>query len=114
MDAFESKFLGTPDVVDVVGVAAIDENIASLERGQDIRDGLVDDRRRHHQPYRSRLLEFFHQIRQRGSSHRIFLYQFFDCSRRHIEDHAIVPISDEPAHHIGAHPAQADHSELHE
>src|SRR5262245_17431674 len=31
----------------------------------------------------------------------------------HVEDHALVPTLDETAHHVRAHPAEADHSELH-
>ena len=36
-----------------------------------------------------------------------------DRLRRHVEDHALVAAPDQPPHHVRAHPAQADHSELH-
>ena len=33
--------------------------------------------------------------------------------RRHVEDHAFVAALQQAAHHVRAHPAEADHSELH-
>ena len=33
---------------------------------------------------------------------------------RHVEHHAVMSAFDQPAHHVGAHPTQSDHSELHD
>ena len=32
---------------------------------------------------------------------------------RHVEHHAFVPFSDDAPHHVGAHPSQTNHSQLH-
>jgi hypothetical protein len=39
--------------------------------------------------------------------------QFFHHFRRPVEHHALVARPEKPPHHVGAHPAQTDHSELH-
>ena len=41
------------------------------------------------------------------------LGHLIDRVGRHVEDDAIVAALQEAPHHIGAHPAEADHSELH-
>ena len=62
VDPPRHQLLGAPDIVDVVGIAAVDQDVVRLEGRQDIRDGLVDNGRRHHQPDHPRLLQLFHQI----------------------------------------------------
>ena len=59
------EFLCAPNVVDVVGVSAVDEDVACFEMRQQVGDGLVDNRRRNHQPYRPRFLKLLDQIGQR-------------------------------------------------
>ena len=44
---------------------------------------------------------------------RLFLDQLLDRLGRHVEDHALVSVREEPADHVGAHPAQSHHSKLH-
>ncbi len=41
-------------------------------------------------------------------------HQFGDGRRMHVVNHALVPRLQEPPHHVGPHPAQTDHSELHD
>jgi hypothetical protein len=52
----------TPDVVDVVGVAAVDDDVASVEFCGKILQRSVDHRGGNHQPDGSRPLELLHQI----------------------------------------------------
>ena len=44
---------------------------------------------------------------------RLLPHQFLDGRRRTVEGDTIVATPEEPPHHIGAHPAETDHSELH-
>ena len=107
------ELLAAPDVVDVVGIAAVDEDIARLEMRQQVGKGLVHTRRRDHHPDRSRLLEPPNEIRERGGSDRLLPDQLFHRFRRPVEDHALVASPEEPPYHVGPHPPQPDHPELH-
>ena len=114
VDALRRELLGAADVVDVVGIAAVDEDVAGFEMGQEIGDGLVHDRRRHHQPDRPRLGQLLHEVCERGGADRFLLDQLLHCFRRHVEDHALVAALEQPPHHVRAHSAKSDHSELHD
>jgi hypothetical protein len=48
MNSLRRQFLRAPDVVHVIGVTAINEDIAGFQQREQIGDGLVHDRRRHH------------------------------------------------------------------
>ncbi len=48
VDPLRRKLFCAPDVIDVVGIAAIDEDVVGLEIGQKASDGFVNGRRRHH------------------------------------------------------------------
>ena len=75
MDAACRQFLGATDVIYIVRVAAVDDRITFGEQRQQVGDGPVHDRRRHHQPDGARLLELFHELRQRSSASNTFLRQ---------------------------------------
>jgi hypothetical protein len=62
VDALGFQFLRAPDVVDAIGIAAVDQDVAGLEMGQQVGDALVDHARRHHQPDRARLLQRFDEL----------------------------------------------------
>ncbi len=62
VDALRRELLGAPYVVHVVRIAAVDEDVAGLERGQQLGDGRVDHGRRDHQPDSARLGELAHQV----------------------------------------------------
>jgi len=53
-------FLCAPNVVDIVRVAAINEDVASLEEWREIRDGFIDYRCRYHQPDCSWFFQLLH------------------------------------------------------
>ena len=56
---------------------------------------------------------FFTRSASEDAPNRLLLDQFLHRFRRHVEDHALVASLEQPPHHVGAHPAQSDHSELH-
>src|SRR5271157_5409796 len=89
------------------------ENVTCLEIGEEAGDGLVDDSRRDHEPDRSGLVQLLHEVLRRRRSDRLFLDQLFHRLRRHVENHALVVCLEKPSHHVGAHSAQSNHSELH-
>ncbi len=106
--------MGAADIVDIVGIAAIDDRIPSLERRQKLGDRLVDDRGGNHQPDRARLFQLLGQLRKRRTADGLLVDELLDGLGRHIEDHALVAARQKSADHVGAHPPQSDHSKLHE
>ena len=113
VDPPRRQLLGAPNVVDVVGITPIDQDVVRLEGGQNVGDRLIDDGRRNHQPNRPRLLQLLYEVGKRGGSDRVLRGQLAHRLRRHVEDHAFMASLEEAPHHVGAHPAQAYHSELH-
>ena len=59
------------------------------------------------------LREFRDEILQRRGSRGAFLRQLLDVGRIQVEHDALVPAAHQAAHHVRAHAAQSDHSELH-
>jgi hypothetical protein len=108
------QLLRAADVIDVVGVAAVDEDVARLEVRDDGGDGLVHHRGGDHQPDRTGLRELAREILERCGTRRLVLHQVGHRLRRAVEDDAVVPPSQQAPHHVGAHPAKTDHSELHD
>ena len=62
VDFFGRQFLGAADVVDVIGIAAVDQDVAGFEKRQQVSDGLVDHRGRNHQPDGARFLQLLHEV----------------------------------------------------
>jgi hypothetical protein len=56
MDALRRERLRAPDVVDIVGVAVVDQDVARLQVRQQVVDGRVDHGGRKYQPQRARLV----------------------------------------------------------
>ena len=113
VDLLRGQFLGAADVVDVVGVAAVDQDVAGFEQRQQVGDRRVDHRGRHHQPQRPRLGELGDLVLHRGGAGRALFRQRVHRGGGAVEDHAFVAALHQAADHVGAHAAQADHSELH-
>src|SRR5438132_871264 len=65
VDALLSELSRTPDVVDVIGITAVDEDVAGREMRNQFSDGRVHGRRRDHQPDGPRRLQLPHQIGDR-------------------------------------------------
>jgi hypothetical protein len=69
-----AEFLGAPDVVDVVGIAAVDEDVSRSRCRQRSAMVCVHRGRRHHQPQRPGLFELPQDPAER-SSRRLLLHQ---------------------------------------
>ncbi len=84
-----------------------------FEKRQEIGDAPVDHCGRHHEPQRPRLFQFLHEIRQRRCPDGFLLRHLLHCFRRHVEDHTLMAALEQAPHHVGTHPTESDHSELH-
>ena len=51
---------------------------------------------------------------QRRAAGRALTLELLDRLGVDVEDHALVSVAHQPAHDVGAHPAQTDHSQLHD
>src|SRR5262245_44798965 len=72
-DPLGHQLLGSADVVDVVGIAAVNENVTALKVWQQIGNGPVDHARWHHQPDGAGLRELLCELRQRRGTDGFFL-----------------------------------------
>ena len=70
VDALRGELLRAPDVVDVVRIAAVDQDVAVLEQRDEIVDARIHDPCRDHQPDGSRLAEAFDELGERRGSLR--------------------------------------------
>ena len=104
---------GTPDVVDVIRIAAVNDDVVALESARQVRDGLLDDRRGHHHPRHSRQLELGGEVVERRRADGALLCQFLDRRGAHVEHDAFVTAAQQAPHHVRTHSAEADHSHLH-
>ena len=50
VNTFALEFIGPPDVVNVMGVAPVDDSVALLHVSSNVVQRLIDRRGRHHQP----------------------------------------------------------------
>ena len=80
---------------------------------QKISNCVVYRANRHHEPNGTWLCELFGELRQRSRADGLFLHQLRHRLCRPIKHHAVMAALQQAAHHIGSHPAEADHSELH-
>src|SRR5437899_6109116 len=60
--ALRREFFGAPDIVDIIGIASVDEDVTGLKRRHQVGDRLVHGSRRNHQPHRPGLLELLDEI----------------------------------------------------
>ena len=98
------EFLRAPNIVHVIGVAAVNECIARFEQRQKIGNGLVHHRGWNHQPDRTRLIQFLHEVGERRSTDGSFFGQVLDRFGNPIKDGASMAPFDESSNHVGAHP----------
>src|SRR5205085_9421532 len=62
---------------------------------------------------RARLLKLAHKIGEVAAWRRTFIGQAVDCVGALVVDDATMPGMHQPPHNVAAHPAEADHPELH-
>jgi hypothetical protein len=65
VNAAPGELFRAPDVIDVIGIAAVDEDVTGRKMRQQVGYGAVDDSCRDHQPDGPRRRELLHQIRER-------------------------------------------------
>ena len=115
VDALGRQFLGAPDVVDVIRIAAVDEDVAGLEQRQRCRRSSCP-RPRPAPSARPRAASRAWPRNPRATSLRSPCPATSSCTA--FGDMSKTthwwPFFDQPAHHVGAHAAQSDHSELHD
>ena len=97
-------------IVSEIGITTINNGVVRLEMtGKFIHD-FVGDGCRDHDPGVSGSSQFRGKVRKRASTDRSFarelLYRFW----MRIEDDALVTMFHETPDHVGAHPAETDHS----
>jgi hypothetical protein len=102
VDAVCRELLSAPDVVHVIRVAAIDQNVARLELGEEIGNRLVHDRSGHHEPDGSRPFELPREVRQRTGAQCLLGHQVAHRFWRPVEDRAPMARVQEPAHHCAS------------
>ena len=65
VDLLRRQFLGAADVVDIVGIAAVDDDVTGIKQRHKAGDRLIDHGGRHHQPDCAGLIELLHKIGER-------------------------------------------------
>src|SRR5271165_5129162 len=113
VDAFAAEFLGAADVVDVVGVAAVDNDVADVEFADEFVERGVDNRGGNHEPDGAGFAEFLDEFVERAGAGGAFGGELLDGVGAAIVDHGLVAVFLQPADHVGAHSSETDHSELH-
>ena len=78
VNAFRAEFLGAADVVVVIGIAAVDEDVAGFELGDEIVERGVDDAGGNHEPDGAGLLEFLDEVVERVAAGGAFAGKLFD------------------------------------
>ena len=87
---------------------------SSLSRcGDELVEDGVDNRGREHQADGARLRELADELLERRRAGGAILDERRDRISGDVVNDARVPALHQAAHHVGAHPAESDHSELH-
>src|SRR5207244_10864133 len=113
VNAFRAEFFGTANTVNIIGITAVKNDVILFKLGDEIVKSCVDNSRGDHQPDGARLREFFHKIVERAGAGCAFAGELLHGFRAAIVDDAGMAIANQAAHHVGAHPPQTNHSELH-
>ena len=114
VDARLLQLGGPVDVVPVIGVPAVDDDVARLHAAREVEHGLTGERRRHHHPRGARRRERGDERVEVGRHRRALGGKCVGHRRVDVVDHALVAGPHEPAHEIRPHPAESHHPELHQ
>src|SRR5262249_29444016 len=107
------QLLGSADVIVIVGVAAVDDDIAPLQQGTKLPDHRIDDTRRHHHPHDAWCAQTLHELRESARSLSSLSDDRLERIRGIIVRNALVTTLDQAAHHVRAHTPQSDHADAH-
>ena len=111
-DALLGEALRTAKIVLVVGVAAIDEDVAFAEMRHELVDHAVDERHREHHPGGLRAFELRGEVGDVGGPDRAIRFEGLHGVGIHVVDHAADARLHHPADHARSHAAEAEHSQL--
>src|ERR1700733_1296604 len=110
LNALGSELGTAADVIDVIGIATVDEDVAGFQVGRELGYGLVHHGCRNHQPDGAWLGELGDHVRERGGPYGFLLFKILNRLRRAVEHHAGVTVVQQALDHVGAHSSQTDHS----
>src|SRR5277367_57580 len=113
MNAFTGKLFGATDVIDVVGIAPVDEDVTRPKMRNEFGDGGVDRRGGDHEPNNTRNGKFAQEICHRDRTFCAFFDEFFDWFSRAVKNSAFMPVLHQSPHHVGTHSAKAYHPYVH-
>ena len=102
------------DVVHVIRIASVDHDVAGLEQWREVRDRLVHDRSRNHEPHCAGPVELLHEFRERRCAGGLLSHEIGHRRGSPVEHDAIMAVANQAPDHVGTHPAESDHSELHQ
>ncbi len=114
VDVLRAQLRGAPHIVLEVGVAAIDQGVTRLQEAAELADESF--RRRScgdHDPGGPGRAQLRDEVLERRRSRGAFLREALHGRRVAVEHHALMAASQQPPHHVAAHAAEADHSDLH-
>ena len=111
MQAVGFQFFRAADRIFVIGIAAVDENIAFGQRRQQLIDGLIHRvAGGNHQPDGARLAQLLDEIAERINADRALIDHSLDrFSAAVVADHPMTA-AHQTFGHVGAHATQPDHA----
>src|ERR1017187_6139443 len=89
-NTFGLQFFGSPDVINIVRVAYIDDDVSLLHLAGKVMHSGLYRRCGHHQADSARRLQLGHEIVERSGPRRAFVGQVLDAVRLRIKDHAFM------------------------
>ncbi len=101
------------DRVAIIGIAAIDDDVAGLHQCGDLVDDPAGDGGRQHQPGAAGFVSLPTKSSSEVAPVAPSLTSSATASGLDVVDDAFVAIPHQAAHHVGAHPAQSHHANLH-
>ena len=112
--ALRGQLGGAADRIFVVGVAAVDDDIALVGERQQLLDGLIHRvARRHHEPDRPRQSKLFDEVGERmGADRALVDYPLNRLRAAIVADHPMAG-AHQPLRHVSAHAAEPDHAQFH-
>jgi hypothetical protein len=114
MDAFRRDLLGAPDIVLPKRIAAIDDDVVTLQQRSERGDGLLRRAARgQHDPDSARRLEAPHEIVQTRGTGDLAAGQRTNRFGVAIEYDTFVTVGGKAAGDVATHPSQADDPKLH-
>src|SRR5215212_4040755 len=114
MNTSIAQLASATNVVNVIGVAAVDDYVARTHESEELIDNGVYQRRRDHQPDCARLLELRDEVVERLGADCALVHDRLHRFRAAVVNNTLVAAAQKAPHHVGAHAAEANHSDLHQ